>query len=242
MNRHFARTTRFYAIVYRTLCLPHCYLARTIIVMLTSCSPVTMAAESLRAQEINDCRSGEIVTWADGIDHPVASEELLFTYDPLNAPVRFPESLVSDMVAKAALAWSGCGITGRLIPRPEASRRSNVIQVQWNEAESRGNFGLSNLGKHTLSLSANAFDNLNTVNPSYDTRITLQMVISHEMGHHYGLMAHSRRCIDVLSYYDNGKGEKCTKRNPFDTGGVTEYRHNFPTTCDLARCRAVNGK
>lgn len=41
----------------------------------------------------------------------------------------------------------------------------------------------------------------------------------------------------MLSYYDNGKGEKCIKRDPANTGGVTEYRYRFPTACDIARCR-----
>lgn len=66
------------------------------------------------------------------------------------------------------------------------------------------------------------------------------MVISHEMGHFFGLMAHSRRCVDVLSYYDDGKGGKCIKRDPLDNGGVTEYRYSLPTACDIARCRQIN--
>jgi hypothetical protein len=125
--------------------------------------------------------------------------------------------------------------------RAGAKTDRSVIRIQWNELESRGNFGLANLGKQTLSLSAKAFGLLKARNPRYDSRETLQMVISHEMGHFFGLMAHSRRCVDVLSYYDNGKGEKCFSRDPSQMGLVIEYRSVLPTSCDIERCRKING-
>jgi hypothetical protein len=68
------------------------------------------------------------------------------------------------------------------------------------------------------------------------------MVISHEMGHLFGLMAHSRRCVDVMSYYKNGKGEACYSRDPSQINSVPEYRNLLPTACDIERCRAANGK
>lgn len=147
------------------------------------------------------------------------------------------------MVSKAATAWSQCGVAARLLPRTGATRATRgVIWVQWDERESRGNFGLANLGQRTISLSAKAFDLLNARNPNYDARETLQMTISHEMGHTFGLMAHSRRCVDVLSYYHDGKGRNCFKREPKESANVTEYRHTLPTACDIARCKAANGK
>ncbi len=207
-----------------------------------ACWSISAAGIDTRSQEINDCRNGEIVLWDDGKDHPAASSVLLFAYNPTNAPLRFPEYLVADKIATAANAWSKCGISTRLVARADAARMPNVIWVQWDEAASGGNFGLSNLGNRTLSLSAKAFDVLNARNPTHDATLTLQMVISHEMGHHLGLIAHSRRCVDVLSYYDNGKGEQCFKRSPPDSGRIVEYRHTLPTACDIARCRAINGK
>ncbi len=212
-------------------------------------SPSVAMAESVRAQEIKECRSGELVTWNDGRDRPAIGTIVNFVYNPANAPARFSESLVAAMIAKAAGAWSPCGVPSRLLAGSEGLRlaqilrgEQGVVTVQWDEAESRGNFGLANVGRRSLSLSAKAFDLLQERNPGYDARITLQMVLSHEMGHFFGLMAHSRRCVDVLSYYDNGKGEHCLKRDPLDNGGVVEYRSSLPTACDIARCRIANGK
>jgi hypothetical protein len=113
--------------------------------------------------------------------------------------------------------------------------------VQWSVKDSGGNFGLANLGKKTLSLGPQGFELLKSRNPKYDSRETLQMVISHEMGHFFGLMAHSRRCVDVLSYYDNGKGETCSSRDRSQMKKVIEYRNTLPTACDIERCRNING-
>ena len=203
----------------------------------------TLARDSQRPQEILECRSGEMVTWNDGVDRPAKYSPLLFLYAPAGAPLWFPEAVVAEMIAKAATAWSPCGVPGKLL-RPEDLARTPqaIIRVQWDEAASPGVFALANLNRNTLSLNPGAFQQLRQRNPRHDAGETLQMVISHEMGHFFGLMAHSRRCVDVLSYYHNGKGETCLKRDPLDTGGVTEYRHRFPTACDIARCRQVNGQ
>jgi len=119
--------------------------------------------------------------------------------------------------------------------------------LQWDEQESRGNFALANLTSRTLSLSPKGFELLRTRNPRHDASQTLQMAISHEMGHFFGLMAHSRRCVDVMSYYHNNKGEVCYKRMPTansdnNANKVVEYRHLLPTACDIERCRRINGK
>ena len=66
------------------------------------------------------------------------------------------------------------------------------------------------------------------------------MVIPHEMGHLLGLMAHSRRCVDVTSYYNNGKGEKCFARDMTQLRPGIEYRSVLPTACDLQRCMRAN--
>ena len=181
------------------------------------------------------------MTWGDGKDRPAASRLLNFTYNPAGAPDRFGESLVTGMVAKAAAEWSRCGVRGVVVGRDGTKGQLDVIRVQWSEKESGGNFGLAHLGKRTLSLGPQAFELLNTRNPAYDARQTLQLVISHEMGHFFGLMAHSRRCVDVLSYYDNGKGDKCYSRDPTQIHSVKEYRYILPTACDIERCRKING-
>lgn len=201
-----------------------------------------IAFESVRTQEINQCLSGELVTWGDGKDRPAISSPLRFAYNPANAPSWFAKSLVTGMVAKSSAAWSQCGVGSWMVDRVSAKeRQDDVIMVQWSNKDSRGNFGLANLSRRTLSLGPQAFQLLKTVNPAYDSRETLQMVISHEMGHFFGLMAHSRRCVDVLSYYDNGKGEKCYSRDPAEMGTVIEYRSVLPTACDIKRCRMING-
>ena len=201
------------------------------------------AAESVRTQEIFECRSGELLTWGDGLDRPAVSSPLKFTYNPSDSPAWFSEDEVAGMVALAAAAWSQCGVPSHRIPwNRNLKRQTDLVLVQWSQKESGGNFGLANFRQRTLSLGPKAFELLRTRNPSYDARQTLQMVISHEMGHLFGLMAHSRRCVDVMSYYDNGKGETCFSRDPSLLRSVPEYRNQLPTACDIERCRKANGK
>jgi hypothetical protein len=125
---------------------------------------------------------------------------------------------------------------------PEYRQRpGEVILVEWSDIGSRNNFGLADVGQRKLSLGPAAFALLNRVNPRFDATQTLQMVVSHEMGHFLGLLAHSRRCVDVLSYYHDGKGGQCFTRDGAGIAGAGEYRHTLPTACDIARCRAANG-
>lgn len=180
------------------------------------------------------------MTWRDGTDHPIGTKHLEFVYQHHNCPAWFSEQLVRSLITAATNAWSQCGISGQLTV--DQTLQSNQILIQWNEKESQGNFALANITKHTLSLSPNGFELLHRRNPRYDASQTLQMAIAHEMGHFFGLMAHSRRCVDVMSYYHNGKGDTCYTRNP---GGMTkgiEYRNSLPTACDIERCRRVNGR
>ncbi len=201
------------------------------------------ANTTLRDQEISQCLPGEISTWGDGQDRAALSSPLVFVYKHAFAPAWFDATLVLTSVQNAAQAWSQCGVPSKVLRWPaEAELRQGAILVQWSEQGSRRNFGLANLGERTLSLGPAAFDLLKARNPAFDSRQTLQMVISHEMGHLFGLMAHSRRCVDVTSYYTNGQGGTCAIRGGGALPGGVEYRSVMPTACDLQRCRIANGK
>ncbi len=202
--------------------------------LLFAALPGCTFAGSIRDAEIAECRSGEIATWQDGRDRPVTGAVLLFAYRHDGAPPWFERAEVEKRLAQAVRGWAPCGV-----PVATATDGSGAIVVQWTEAGSRGNFGLANLGQRTLSLGPSAFGLLHSHNPGHDALQTLQMVISHEMGHFFGLIAHSRRCVDVLSYYD-AAGAKCFTRNPAGMPPGVEYRSILPTACDIARCRAVN--
>lgn len=201
-----------------------------------------VAAETVRDQEIAECRSGEIATWNDGRDRRAIHTSLRIAYRHANAPPWFDAATVSDMVVKAARAWEQCGLPVTVIsPQEVDAGHPGTIMVSWSEAGSRGNFGLADLRRRTLSLGPKAFALLQSRNPAHDARETLQMLIAHELGHFFGLMAHSRRCVDVLSYYHDGKGGQCYSRDPAGLKKVVEYRHILPTACDIQRCRIANG-
>jgi len=197
------------------------------------------AVDLLREQEINECRAGDIALWPDGSDRSAVASPLVFSFEATGTPAWFDPEEISALIRKAAGAWSACGIPARISDQYTPAPGS--IRIRWDEAGSRGNFALANLSASTLSLSPAAFALLRQRNPGHDARETLQMVISHEMGHFYGLMAHSRRCIDVLSYYQNERGESCFSRNPDGRRQRPEYRHVLPTACDIERCRRANG-
>jgi len=198
-------------------------------------------APPVRQQEIEHCLPGEISTWPDGRDRPAAGGQLALVYRHAGAPAGLDEAVVLGAVQRAVQAWSGCGVPGQVVSEDAAALYpGSLVVVQWQEAGSRGNFGLANLAQRTLSLGPGAFQLLATRNPRHPAQQTLQMVISHELGHFYGLMAHSRRCVDVMSYYDNGRGEVCSTRDGGSYKALPEYRALLPTACDIARCRAVN--
>jgi hypothetical protein len=205
-------------------------------------APSAWAFDAVREQEIAQCLPGEITTWGDGVDRPALSSPLLLVYQHAGAPAWFSELQVLGAIQNAAQAWTACGVhsdvsagfAGRVL------RRGEVV-VQWSDSASHRNFGLANLGDRTLSLGPAAFQLLQTRNPTFDSRETLQMVIAHEMGHLYGVMAHSRRCVDVTSYYTNGQGGNCSIRGGSPLQPGVEYRSVLPTACDIARCRAANG-
>ena len=159
----------------------------------------TYASESLRTQEINECRDDEIVTWGDGRDRPATSSLLEFTYNPKGSPEWFSAYQVLTMVTKASESWSQCGVRTQMIPWNSVLEKQDlIIVVKWDEKESGGNIGLANLTRRTLALSPGVFRLLKSRNPKHDARETLQMVISHEIGHFFGLMAHSKLVFNSL--------------------------------------------
>jgi hypothetical protein len=202
------------------------------------------AQTALRAQEIAQCQPQEVATWGDGRDRRAAglvAGSLLLAYRHDDAPPWFSPAQVLAVVQRAAQAWSACGVGVQVqAVEPGARVPAGAVLVLWSDAAAGGNFGLANLGTHSLALGPAAFRMLNQRNPAHPAADTLQMVVSHEMGHFFGLMAHSRRCVDVMSYYDNGRGERCFTRE----GGMPptrgDYRALLPTACDIARCRALN--
>jgi len=221
-----------------------CLLLTPLLFILSASYPQqAKASELTRNQEITECKDNEVVTWGDGRDTSAGTNRLIFSYSHQNCPPWFAEYVVTKMSSRAATAWSECGIDSQAIQWPHSLKpHYNLVTIQWNEKESRGNFALANLTKRTLSLNPKMFELLRTRNPAYDASQTLQMTISHEMGHFFGLIAHSRRCVDVMSYYTNNKGDKCFSRAPMSESHVVEYRNILPTACDIKRCRQINGK
>lgn len=206
---------------------------------LLQCGP---AHGTPRDEEIAQCLPGEVMSWGDGRDRPAVSAQMVFVYDHAGAPAWFEQGLVLSAVQKAAAQWSRCGVTAQVLDlSTTAVAGGNAVSVRWSDGDSAGNFGLANFARRTLVLGPAAFLLLKTRNPAHDARETLQMVISHEMGHLFGLMSHSRRCVDVTSSYDNGKGEACYARDRTQLRRFVEYRATLPTACDIARCRIANG-
>ncbi|MBK7051460.1 MAG: hypothetical protein IPH54_12135 [Rhodoferax sp.] len=224
--------------------IPESILTPTARLWLGLCVPgfhVAISQESVRAAEIAQCLPGEISTWGDGKDRPAHSTSMVFVYDHVGAPAWFEETQVFGAVQKAAQWWSLCGIPSSVLRQAgQASQALGAVRVQWSAKDSAGISALPILAREHCP-GPEAFALLRKVNPTYDASQTLQMVISHEMGHHFGLMAHSRRCVDVTSYYDNGKGAKCFARDLTQLNTVVEYRSVLPTACDIERCRIANG-
>ena len=204
------------------------------------------AADTLRAQEIVQCLPGEVQTWGDGRDQPAESSTLNFVLDSQGAPAWFDEATVLQTVQKAATAWAACGVAAHVSAATSADAKASSsavgsVRIAWSESGSGGNMAQANLGQRSLLLNPAGFALLRKVNPKHDARETLQMVVSHEMGHFFGVIAHSRRCVDVTSYYDDGKGQQCSIRGGGQRQPGVEYRATLPTACDIARCRAANG-
>ncbi len=216
---------------------------KLIIISLALTSSYAEAVVELRNQEMTECSEGEIKTWEDNRDTAAKFSPIVFYYDHTGAPAWFSEKQVSELIERAASAWSQCGIPALVVTKNNKTNQSaGIVKIDWDVAGSRGNFGLANLTQNQLSLGSAAFQLLNQRNPKHNASETLQMVLSHEMGHFYGMMAHSRRCIDVLSYYHDGKGGQCFSRFPDIIRKFPEYRSTLPTACDIQRCKILNRK
>lgn len=197
---------------------------------------------SLRAQEAATCLPGEQRLWPDGRDRPAGVAAVNIVYRHRGAPRQFDEATVLAAVQRAASAWSACGIPARVLGEEAASiEPTPPVVVLWSEAESRGQFALANFSQRRLAMSAAMYTLLAQRNPRHPAVQTLQMTLSHELGHFYGLVAHSRRCIDVMSYYTDAAGQTCSTRDGRSHLSAPEYRALLPTACDIARCQALNG-
>ena len=199
---------------------------------------------ALRESEIAQCLPDELVTWNDGDkDGKMLSPKMLYVYDHQGAPSYVSEDAVFSVLQQAASAWDQCGGQNAVMLKRDVfeDNGSAKILVQWNDKEKLGAIGLANITKKTLTLSPDAFVNLRKNNTNRNWVETLQMVVSHEVGHFQGLIAHSKRCVDVLSYYSNDAGEKCTIRGKGVMPQTFEYRALLPTACDIQRCRIANG-
>ncbi|MBV8605006.1 MAG: hypothetical protein JO224_10010 [Pelomonas sp.] len=192
----------------------------------------------VRDEEIAACRPGEIATWHDGVDARVRAP-LVFAYDPAGAPPGFPRELVYAQIGRALQAWAPCGVATVLLPLGQAAA-AGTIRIAWADTSSHGNQAESDLAARRLSLSINLARLLHERLPAPQAEAEVQMMVSHEIGHFFGLGAHSRRCVDVMSYYTDGHGGQCSLRDPAAMRPGAEYRASLPTACDIARCRAIN--
>jgi hypothetical protein len=194
---------------------------------------------------MTSCQSGEMIIWPDGEDRRAPGGAVRLIYSHIGASKRFSEAEVVGALQRAASAWAACGVPSEVASELTAGLHpASEVQVRWSDTATRGNFALADTGQRRLWLSAAMFALLAQRNPRHPAHETLQMAISHEVGHFYGLMAHSRRCVDVMSYYTHGPAgaeQRCSVRAGGDFKAVPEYRALLPTACDIARCRAVNG-
>lgn len=204
--------------------------------------PAPLPTHELRAQEQASCLPGEQQLWPDGRDRPAGVDRIAIVYRHAGAPPQFDEATVLGAVQRAAQAWSACGIPAHVLGEEAAALEATPpVVVVWSEAESRGQFALAHLAQRRLAMSAALYALLAQRNPRHPAAQTLQMTLSHELGHFYGLVAHSRRCIDVMSYYTNATGQTCSTRDGRSFRSAPEYRALLPTACDIQRCRALNG-
>ena len=205
----------------------------------------TSPTSSLRESEINQCLPNEIATWNDGAkDSKMINPQMTYVYDHQGAPEGISEESVVVLLQKASNAWDQCGGQNTVVLKREVVPTTAGLKIatQWNDDDKLGTIGLANITKKTLTLSPEAFLNLRKKNANRNLLETLQMVVSHEIGHFQGLTSHSKRCVDVLSYYTSGSGEKCLIRNNGVLPTNIEYRSQLPTACDIQRCRAANGQ
>lgn len=206
---------------------------------------IDAAAQAERQRQIAQCNDNDMATTtAHGTQasYPVGYSTLRFFYNPALAPEGVSEAQMAAMIANAGGAWSACGIRGEYAgPTQDLDARDNATVFQWFNSD-----GVPIAGYRkgsTIYLNIAVFQKWHSVSPKYAME-ALQQVISHEMGHGYGVVEHSARCIDVMATYD--AFDKC-EQSPVaprlieDGDRVFQLRaHTLPTACDIQRCRKVN--
>ncbi len=215
--------------------------ARFFLFLSLAMKPHAVVADANRRNlEIQQCTESDLVTWNDGRDQPTRAKSFSFSYIHKGSPSWFNEQQVKERIRRATQEWSKCGIRSEVSASTTSSSFADAtVIVYWDDKAEVG-FGLADLTNQRLVLGIQAFNLLARKNPTHDPYDTLQMVLSHEIGHFYGLIAHSRRCIDTLSYYHDGKGNQCFTRNPGLIAAFPEYRSSLPTACDILRCKKLN--
>jgi hypothetical protein len=201
------------------------------------------ASPPTRDEEIAICTHSEVPTWPDGVDAPIPHQKLQFLYSHHGAPRWMNSETVLSKIVRATQAWSLCGLDLGVGTQANASKlpTTQTIVIQWDSAQSHGHFGVADRVNRRLTLGPSAFELLMVKAPQA-MEYSLQLVISHEIGHFLGLQRHSRRCVDVMSYYSDEKGSECISGVLNWKSGYREYRSHLPTACDIQRCRAINGR
>jgi hypothetical protein len=207
-------------------------------------------AQRLREKEVAECSEGEMATQTAHGNVPVNAmavggrfDSLRFAYNPALAPESLPEGRLAGMISAAAQAWSACGVPGQFVgTTQDLTGTGNTFIVQWYNSE-----GVPIAGYRkgtTIYLNAGHYQTMRARSEPYAQDV-MQRLISHEMGHAFGLVEHSARCVDVMATEDSF--DKCD-RDPAaprlvpDTDKVFFVKQQaFPTACDIKRCRVVNG-
>jgi len=207
-------------------------------------------AQRQRAKEVAECPEGEMATQTAHGNVPanamaVASRfgSLRFAYNPALAPESVAEARLSGMISAAAQAWSACGIRGEFSgTTQELAGAANSFVVQWYNSE-----GVPIAGYRkgaTIYLNSGHYQALRAHSEAYALDV-MQHLISHEMGHAFGLIEHSARCVDVMATedsFDKCDREPAAPRTLQDSGKIFFIKGQaFPTACDIKRCRQVNG-
>ena len=160
-------------------------------------APLALQAQDLRTQEMAQCLPGEISTWGDGIDRPVRERKLVFAYQHQHAPAWFSRAEVLTALQAAAAGLECLRYPGRSPQQRSDRARSRPPHCGGVERHCQpGQFWSGRPGRTFAGFGGPRRSTCCTpAIPAHDASSTLQIVISHEMGHFFGIMAHSRRCV-----------------------------------------------
>jgi hypothetical protein len=206
--------------------------------------------QRLRAKEVAECPDEDMATQTAHGNVPANAlavggrfASLRFAYNPALAPESVPEGRLGGMISAAAQAWSACGIRGEFVGgTQDLAGAANTFVVQWYSSE-----GVPIAGYRkgtTIYLNAGHFEAMRAHSEVLALDV-MQRLISHEMGHAFGLVEHSARCIDVMATedsFDKCDREPAAPRPVRDKDRIYAVKGEaFPTACDIKRCRQVNG-